>query len=184
MNLIQNIFASLLMFSILWIINPAMSYAQYYDDSEMLEDPLVKPQIWKQLKERPQDEYLWAKYFGKDLFDITPEEYQMYEVLKSDLLNSDKSYQEEIEKAKLERKMAQQTFSQSDYDQWTKNISLNFGQIEVYFTERFSAMGSEYVSYYELYPNEDYNLTKWVDEHEARLKELEELKAINEGNYK
>lgn len=165
------------------LIGAGTSYAQYYDDSEMLEDPLVRPDVWKLLKENPQDEYLWSRYFGKDLFDISPEEYQLYEILKSDLMNSNKGYQEEVEMAKIERKLAQQSFTQSDYDNWSQNISLNFGQIEIYFSERFSAMGSEYVSYYELYPNEEYNLTKWVDEHEARLKELEELNAINEGNY-
>lgn len=180
---IRHILSSLLMLSILWMLTPVVSYAQYYDDSELLEDPLVKPQIWKQLKQNPQDEYLWSRYFGKDLFDISIEEYQLYEVLKSDLMNSNKGYQEEMEKAKIERKITQQAFSQNDYDEWSQNINLNFSQIEIYFKEKFLAMGSEYVSYYELYPNEEYNLTKWVDEHEARLKELEELNAINEGNY-
>ncbi|AZQ60995.1 hypothetical protein EI427_01810 [Flammeovirga pectinis] len=167
----------------LWVFSTSVSYAQYYDDEELLEDPLVKPRIWSQLKQNPTDEYLWSRYFGKDLFDITPDEYQLYEILKNDLMNQDQGYQQELEQAKIERKIAQQAYTKNDYAAWSENISLNFGQIEVYFTEKFDAMGSEYVPYHELYPEEEYNLTKWVDEHEARLEELEEINMINNGDY-
>ncbi|NLR89960.1 hypothetical protein [Flammeovirga agarivorans] len=167
----------------MWILSMSSAHAQYYDDSQMIEDPLVKPTIWAKLKEAPTDEHLWEMYFGKNLFDITPEEYQLYEVLKSDLMKVDLGFQNEQEQARINRTLAQQAVTQSDYESWTRNISLNFGQIELYFTERFKSLGSEYVPYHELYPDDEYNLTKWVDEHESRLEELEDLNAINNGDY-
>ncbi|OHX67944.1 hypothetical protein [Flammeovirga pacifica] len=164
-------------------LGSTLTYAQYYDEEQMIEDPLVKPHIWSQLKESPTDEKLWAMYFGKDLFDITAEEYQLYEILKKDLLNTDKSYLQEQEQARIDRVLSQSTVSENEFESWTRNISLNFGQIELYFTDKFSSLGSEYVPYSELYEEGEYNLTQWVDEHESRLKELEELNSINNGDY-
>ncbi|ANQ51285.2 hypothetical protein KMW28_16735 [Flammeovirga yaeyamensis] len=165
------------------LFGSTLAHAQYYDDEQMIEDPLVKPHIWSQLKENPTDENLWVMYFGKDLFDITAEEYQLYEILKKDLLNADKDFQAQQEQAKINRALSRAQVTQTEYEDWTRNINLNFGQIELYFTDKFSELGSEYVPYSELYEEGEYNLTQWVDEHESRLKELQDLQAINNGDY-
>lgn len=154
------------------------------------EDPLMKPKIWSQLKDQPDNDVLWQKYFGKGLFTLNKKEYALYEQLKQHLKA------EESERAQARAVILQQKAQPSPqpsskhtpsltgedlaFQEWTKNITKNFGMIEVYFEDKFAEMGGEYIQYAEIHPNGRYSKTQWVDEHEQRLDELRKVKATNQ----
>lgn len=150
------------------------------DFATVIEDPMGKPEIWKILEQNPNDDAQWEVYFEKDLFSMTKEEYKNFEDLKLHLI---KKYQERKDQEELELMKKKEAYlskryrsiSDETYRDLTQNIHKNFPIIEEYFTERFEELGDQYVPFAEVYPNGDYNKSKWVDEQEEKLKELKEL---------
>lgn len=53
-----------------------------------------------------------------------------------------------------------------------QNIKQNFVIIEDIYSDVFAEYKVEYQYYHEKYPDGDYSKTKWVEEHEAKLKKL------------
>ena len=126
------------------------------------DDPLNKPSIWAALVDNPQNNGLWSKYFGKDLFDLTKEEGVNFKTWRSELIAAQNA-PVTVRRSPIE---------DDALNRLTNNISKNFVLIEDYFNSEFKKMGVEYVSYGEKYPDQSFNKIVWVEEHEKKLKEL------------
>ena len=141
---------------------------------EIADDPLRNKHIWAKLLVYPLDEILWQQYFGKDLFDLTAQEYEMMEHLKGRIQTRERKAQEAIQvnrdnrKKEYAKKYKNTVLSQEYYDLIT-NIQENFELIEAFFAKEFTKYQLDYLRYDELHPDKKYNLIKWVDEQEARL---------------
>lgn len=165
-------------------------HAQATEAIAEIEDPFSKPELWAKLNTSPQDDYLWKMYFGKDLFDLTTEQYKMYESLRNHLIaKEEKKNEAMMQKIYQERNNITSEGAivslrdDVNYQELVSNVSKNFALIEAFFTQKFEQIGSEYVSYYEMYPNSDYNHTQWVDEHESRLEELIKMNSQDNNMY-
>lgn len=157
--------------------NCTLLFSQDYEqpEDETLDDPFSKPTLWARLKTTPEDDDLWQKYFGKDLFELSEEEYTYYEQLRNKLIQDNIEWVEEVESKKNIRLQKQRNvISKEDpyYLSLLENITRNFAMIELYFYDEFEKYNSEYVTYEEVYPNGDYNKRTWVTENDKRLKEL------------
>ena len=99
--------------------------------NSVIEDPLGKPEIWALLEKNPNDDPMWEKYYGKDLFSFTKEEYKDFEKLKLHLI---KKYQERKEKEELDLMQKKDAYlskryrdiSEETYQQLIQNIKKNF----------------------------------------------------------
>ncbi|MEH0155007.1 hypothetical protein V6R21_12750 [Limibacter armeniacum] len=160
------------------------------NDIASMNDPFMKPELWAKLKTQPDNDYFWKLYFGKDLFDLPEDQYKIYEGLRQKLIKEENKRRAAVKKKIIERKIAEEAetnnrfASDPIYQDLVSNISKNFVMIEMYFTDKFEEAGSEYVSYFDMYPNNDYNKIQWVDEHEHRLGELLRMKELNNNTYK
>jgi len=143
------------------------------------EDPLSKPKVWAALKKNPNSDQMWMRYFEKDLFDLNKEEYEKYKNWKNELLVEYKKIQEEKEITAQKRRDAYfaqrygKATGELDYEELVQNVYKNFPMIEQYFTEQFKRYGEKYEPYAEKHPDGKFNKTKWVEEQEIRLEDLE-----------
>ncbi|GAA4839183.1 hypothetical protein [Algivirga pacifica] len=149
-----------------------------------MDDPYRKPEIWKRISEDPDSDYWWRIYFGKDLFDLSSEEYILYESIRERLIQTKESEKEvqqsHVYSYNLSNKVLQTESLKDDliYRELTANISKNFFLIEDYFSQKFNEMGMDYIFYQDAYPNEDYNRMHWVREHEMQLEEMIKMQLV------
>lgn len=140
-----------------------------------VKDPLKKPTVWKKLETDPKNDNLWQTYFGKDLFELTPEEGQNYHVWQAFLVQAKKKRELE-EEQKLLKKYAQKDYQpQSAYlRKMMGNVSKNFMLIEDYFDDEFQRAGGTYTFYEEKHPKGEFNRVLWVELQESELIKLKE----------
>lgn len=154
-------------------------FAQEYSD--VVEDPLGKPNEWAALATNPQNDKLWEKYFGKDLFSLSREENAMFNQLKQYLLNKEKIEQDKVNYAVLKRKSETRSFkdfTKEEYNQLIQNVTKNFPIIEDYFAYQYEVLGEKYVKYEDAYPLGEISKQKWVDEQEKKIEELKKIHSL------
>ncbi|MCS6831980.1 MAG: hypothetical protein NZ521_00235 [Flammeovirgaceae bacterium] len=155
------------------------AYAQ--EISDVIEDPLGKPREWAALASNPQNDKLWEKYFGKDLFSLTKEENALFNKLKQHLLNKEKSEQDKVNDALIQRKIQSRSFrdfTKEEYNALVQNVTKNFPIIEDYFAYQYSLLGEKYVKYEDAYPTGEISKQKWVDEQEKKIEELKKIHSL------
>jgi hypothetical protein len=162
-------------------------------------DPLKKPNIWKQLKENPSDLKLWESYAGKPWEQMTQKQQSDINAWRQDLMmqqleNDDIVITSSVEKDKNEgsnevialskmemedltvedMKNAELLIMQENDDvvELKQNIDQNFILLEDMYQDMFAEYGLEYVSYFEEHPNGSYPKTSWVKEQEDRLNKV------------
>jgi hypothetical protein len=163
----------------LWLLAALLSLApQLFGQvtaNAKVQDPLSKPQIWKTLLERPEDDALWSSYLGEDLFSLDKARYQQYTAWKAQLIE-EKKLEEEKKELELVKKRQEymekrsgRNYSERDYQELLQNVFKNFSIIEQYFADQFKLHGQQYTWYQQVHPDEKYSKTKWVEEQEQKL---------------
>lgn len=143
-----------------------------------LKDPLKKPEVWKKLEIDPKNDNLWQSYFGKDLFELTPEEGKNYHVWQAHLVQAKKRKEKEEEDALIKKYTKKEYLPQSNYlRKMMSNISKNFMLIEDYFDDEFEKAGGSYIFYEEKHPKGDLNRVLWIELQENELIKLKRNKA-------
>lgn len=138
-----------------------------------LKDPLKKPGVWAKLETDPKNDNLWQSYFGKDLFELTPEEGKNYHVWQAYLVQTKKKKELEEEKALLKKFASKDYMPQSAYlKKLMSNIAKNFMLIEDYFDGEFEKAGGAYTFYEEKHPKGDFNRVLWIELQENELIKL------------
>jgi len=150
-----------LLMAMLFVACPALAQAQ-----QKLNDPLNKPDLWARIKQDPQNDRVWAAYFGKkDWADLEDDENDSLRRWKKALL-------EELQPTKVDhekmRYYAEKEKELTNYIQKMEvlksNVSKNFVIIEELFELTFDELGLTYTFYSEKYPDGDYNMVRWVEE--------------------
>jgi hypothetical protein len=142
--------------------------------SSVSEDPLKKPTVWKQLKNYPKNDNLWKSYFGKNLFELNPDEGKKYRLWRAALI-SEKHKREEIARRKILANYQTKTsyVAKSPYLQrLMSNINRNFMLIEDFFDEEFDTNGATYEFYEDKHPDGKFSKITWVEQNEKKLIEL------------
>jgi len=68
------------------VISFAQMKLSFAQTSEWVEDPMKKPEIWKQLVLAPTDSKLWESYLGKGFKSMTPKENEKLNLWKQELM--------------------------------------------------------------------------------------------------
>jgi len=140
-------------------------------------DPLDKPLIWKQLQANPSNEALWMAYFGKDLFDLSDEEYENFTDWKNNLIQARESFNNhEVKKVLVKKqeyyKNVYGNIKDPYYQNLISNITSNFLMIEEYFQEQYDFYNVEYIFYSKKYPKGDFDREQWISEQEKKLEHM------------
>jgi hypothetical protein len=167
-------FLMMLLFNILGVL------AQ---ESNVIEDPLDKPNEWAAVASNPNNDKLWEKYFGKDLFSFNKEENLLFNNLKQHLLNKEKAivdkqnYEVMLRKSQNRYKRFEH-FTQAQYNDLIQNVNKNFPIIEDYFAYQYDLLGEQYVTYQDAYPTGEITKQKWIDEQELKIEELKKVHSL------
>ncbi|MGB0523255.1 MAG: hypothetical protein ACPGJS_09860 [Flammeovirgaceae bacterium] len=147
-----------------------------------LKDPLKKPDVWKRLESDPKNDHLWQSYFGKDLFELTPEEGKNYHIWQAYLVQTKKKKELAEERALIKKYTSKNYLPQSAYlRKMMSNISKNFMLIEDYFDEEFAKVGGSYTFYEEKHPKGDFNRVLWIELQENELIKLRKQAEAKSG---
>ncbi len=148
----------------------------------MEKDPLRKPNIWEKLKEDPSSDELWFKYFGKDLFELSQEEYKSFQEWQSGLQAQKQRLHEESQRRIAARKLSHSRRSQTnkylleEYYNLADNINKNFDLIDDYFAREFKALNYHYDKYKDMFPEDGFPKEQWVRENQQKLIKLKSSK--------
>ena len=145
------------------------------DSINLSEDLLQRPEVWRKLKENPDDENLWIIYFSKkSIFDFLEEEYIYYEKWKSTLQSRNRDHVKIAEMKKIERKREQsvKVYFYPEYISWKANLERNFILMDDYFAREYELLNYQYDKYFDIFPDEKYSKEKWIIENEDRLIQL------------
>ena len=158
---------------------PFLGFAQQKE----FKDPMKKPHIWSKLKANPADDELWAEYMGKPVDELNDSDQNKFREWKTSLMaSSTPKTSVQVEAPPIEN--AQQLKGWEDMimedsreiTTLKSNINANFMLIEELFAGLFSELEMEYRPYNEVYPKKNYPPTKWVEEHENKIKDAKEKK--------
>ena len=161
-------------------------------------DPLNKPDIWKKLKQNPNDQSLWESYLGKKIKEFTEEDNDKIATWQEQLMVLQSEHADIIITPKANTDASDEDIlrdmqvgdwnnledmvmgSGSEIKEMRQNVDANFALLEDLYTESFEEQGLKYISYKEVHPDGKYSKTAWIEAQEEKLRQakMKELQAL------
>ncbi len=166
--------------------------AQNKTNSSSNKDPMGKPDVWKKLKDNPNNQALWEDYLGKQIQNFTEEDNDKVATWQGQLMVLQAQYAEVVVTSKANTDAADEDILRdmqigdwenlekivmgtgSEIENIRQNIETNFILLEDLYEQSFEEQGLKYVFYDVTYPEGKYSKIAWVEAQEEKLREAKE----------
>jgi hypothetical protein len=171
----------------------ALNFVAVAQDTEV-NDPLKKPDVWEKLKKSPADAKLWEAYTGKKWEAMSKSEQERVAIWRQELMlrgimeheivitseekmvAEDERAIDEIKSSELKNAEMLIMQEQEEITELKTNISENFVILEDLYKDLFAEYGLEYKTYASTHPDGKFPLTRWIHEHDEKIKAVKKAK--------